>query len=35
MALDIARQDHLDRQVAADRQAAGEDDLLDCDARKE
>ena len=34
-ALDIGRQDHLDRQIAADRKVAGEDDLLDCDAKKE
>jgi len=34
-ALDIGLQDHLDRQIAADRKVAGEDDLLDCGARKE
>ncbi|WP_313953263.1 mechanosensitive ion channel family protein [Accumulibacter sp.] len=35
MALDIARQDHLDRQIAADRSTASEDDLLDTRSPKE
>lgn len=34
-ALDIARQDHLDRQIAADRSAASDDDLLDARSPKE
>lgn len=34
-ALDIARQDHLDRQIAADRSAANSDDLLDARSPKE
>ena len=34
-ALDIDRQDHLDRQIAADRRIAGEDDLLDARSPKE
>jgi small-conductance mechanosensitive channel len=35
IALDIGLQDHLDRQIAADRKVAREDDLLDGGARKE
>ena len=34
-ALDIARQDHLDRQIAAERSTASEDDLLDARSPKE